>query len=118
MASSPEFVRFVVDQLSEAGDIRCRKMFGEVALYLDGKYFAGIMDDRFLIKITEAGRQMMPDALTALPYEGGKPMFLIDHLEDRHFLAELAAATAAELPLPKAKKPKKNKPDRIPRQGE
>lgn len=111
MASNPEFVQYVVDQLREAGEVRARKMFGEYALFLDGKYFAGVMDDRFLVKITEAGKQMMPSALTALPYEGGKPMFLVENLENRTFLAELATATAGELPTPKPKKVKKKKND-------
>lgn len=104
MASSLEFVEYVLDQLKEAGEIRTRKMFGEYLFYLDGKYFAGVMDDRFMVKITEAGLQMMPNAKTEAPYEGGKAMFLIEDLEDREFLKQLTWATVAELPEPKPKK--------------
>ena len=50
MASHPDFVNFVADQLREAGTIRSRKMFGEYGLYCDGVFFAVICDDQFFVK--------------------------------------------------------------------
>ena len=104
MASKPEFVEYVAEQLREAGSIRCRKMFGEYGLYLDGKIFALICDDQLFIKITEAGRRLAPTLREAAPYEGAKPYFLFEEVDDSAFLTELALATCEELPMPKPKR--------------
>lgn len=60
MASDAGFVQYVADQLSGAGEVRCRKMFGEYGLYLNGKFFALICDDRFFVKDTPEGRAARP----------------------------------------------------------
>lgn len=113
MASSLEYVQYAADQLSGAGTVSYKKMFGEYGLYCGGKYFACICDDRLLIKITQAGQALMPDGKTALPYPGGSPMFLIEEIEDREFLARLVSVTCAELPIPKSRKPKRKKDDEL-----
>lgn len=107
MASKPEFVQYVADQLRDAGDITYRKMFGEYGVYCDGKIFALICDDQLFIKITEAGRQMAPHLEEAPPYQGSKPYFLIEDVDNRAFLTEFTIATCKELPAPKPKKSKK-----------
>lgn len=107
MASGAEFVQYVADQFDDAGIITYRKMFGEYGLYCDGKFFASVCDDRLFVKITEAGRKYAPHLETAPPYEGAKPYFLVEEVDDRAFLTELARVTCAELPFPKPKKPKK-----------
>ncbi len=107
MASSLEYVQFVADQLHEAGEIVYKKMFGEYGLYCNGKFFAVVCDNRFLVKITEAGKALLPDYKTELPYEGGKPMLFIEDLDNQDLLKELALVTCAELPDPKPKKRKK-----------
>ena len=104
MSSSPEFVRYINEQLSPAGDITYKKMFGEYGFYCGGKFFAMVCDDQFFVKITKAGKALMPDCPTAPPYEGGSPCFLIEELDDRDFLAQLTKATCADLPAPKPKK--------------
>lgn len=103
MASSLSYVEFVKDQLSPAGTITCRKMFGEYGLYCDGKYFGVICTDRTLVKITPAGEAYWPDCPRGIPYEGGGEMFLPD-VEDREKLVELVRVTCAALP---EKKPRK-----------
>ncbi len=107
MASRPEFVQYIADQLSGAGQITYRKMFGEYGMYCDGKIFALICDDKLYIKITEAGRQLAPQLETAPPYEGAKAYFYIEDLDDSQFLTEFTIATCQELPAPKPKKSKK-----------
>ena len=107
MASKIEFVQHIADQLSEAGQITYRKMFGEYGMYLDGKIFAVICDDQLYVKITEAGKKIAPDLETAPPYEGAKNYYLMEDVEDRELLTKLVKATCAELPLPKPKKKKK-----------
>lgn len=101
MASRPEFVQYVADQLEGAGSITYRKMFGEYGMYCDGKIFALICDDQLFIKITEAGKKAAPHLEIAPPYEGAKPYFLIEDIDDREFLTEFVAETCKELSLPK-----------------
>lgn len=106
MASNPEFVQYVADQLADAGEITCRKMFGEYGVYCDGKIFALICENQLFVKITEAGRQMAPNLETAPPYQGAKPYFLVEDIDNRAFLSKLVVATCRALPAPKPKKPK------------
>lgn len=107
MASRPEYAEYVADQMRDAGNITYRKMFGEYGVYCDGKIFALICDDQLYLKITEAGRAVCPDLEEAPPYEGAKPYFLIEEVDDREFLTRLVAETCRELPEPKPKKRKK-----------
>lgn len=110
MASTQEFVDFVVDQIRPAGLVTARKMFGEYALYAGGKVVALVCDDRLFIKPTEQGRAFIGEVVEGRPYPGAKPYFLIeDRLEDGEWLGELVRVTEAELPPPATKKGKKGK---------
>ena len=97
MASNPEFVEFVAEQCSGGGTITYRKMFGEYGLYCDGKFFAAICDDNFFVKLTQAGREIVPEAELAAPYHGAKPHLLIENLDNREMLAELVRQTVDNL---------------------
>lgn len=112
MASTPEFVEFVAEQLGDAGAITCRKMFGEYGVYCDGVFFACICDNQFFVKITKPGKEFMPDGETAPPYEGARPYFLVTDLDDREFLKELTQVTCAALPAPKPRKSSRKIRDR------
>ena len=105
MASSLSYVEYVMEQLSAAGTITYKRMFGEYGLYCDGKYFACVCEDRLLVKCTAAGAALLPDCPRGIPYEGGGEMLLPD-VEDRETLAELARVTCAALPERK-KRPRK-----------
>ena len=107
MASNLEFVQYAADQLRDAGTITYRKMFGEYGLYCDGKIFALVCDNQLFVKITEAGRRAAPNLKTAPPYDGAKPYFLVEDIDDRKSLTDFVAATCAELPPPKPKKARK-----------
>lgn len=108
MASDIDFVNFVLDQIVDAGEITARKMFGEYAVYADGKLFGLICDNKLFIKPTESGRVFIKDVVEAAPYVGAKPSFLIgEKMEDRHWLSELIRISVKELPDPKPKKKKK-----------
>ena len=104
MASSREFVEYAAEQLSGAGEIRYRDMFGEYGLYLDGKFFAMVCDNQLLFKDTGAGRRVAPDLSLAEPYPGAKPCILVENLDDREGLIRLARATCDALPLPKPRR--------------
>ena len=104
MASSKEYLEFIMDQLSGVKDVSYRAMMGEYIIYYRGKVAGGIYDDRFLVKPVKAALDMMPEAVWELPYEGGSKMLLVDDVEDREFLRELLEAMYDELPAPKKKK--------------
>ena len=108
MASSLSFIEFVVEQMSGAGTITYKKMFGEYGLYCNGKITAFVCDDMLFIKPTIAGRNYIKDVVEASPYPNAKPHFLIEEqLDDSDWLSELVRITANELPEPKPKKSKK-----------
>ena len=104
MASSREYLDFVLEQLSELQDITYKAMMGEYIIYYQGKIVGGIYDDRFLVKPVESAIRLMPNAEYELPYEGAKEMLLVDQIENKDFLAELFNAMYEELPTSKAKK--------------
>ena len=101
MASSKEYLEYILDQLSGLDDISYRSMMGEYIIYYRGKVVGGIYDDRFLIKPVKSAVAMMPDAEMELPYEGAKEMLLVDDVENREFLYELLEMMYDELPVPK-----------------
>ena len=104
MASSKEYLDYILEQLSELHSITCRSMMGEYIIYYDGKVVGGVYDDRFLVKPTRSAAAMMPGACRELPYEGAKEMLLVDNVEDKAFLHKLIEAMYDELPAPKKKK--------------
>ena len=104
MASSKEYLEFVLDQLSGLDDITYKSMMGEFIIYYRGKIIGGIYDDRFLVKPVKAALEMMPDASFELPYEGAKEMLLVDDIDNREFLVSLIEKIYPELPSPKKKK--------------
>lgn len=103
MASSREYLEFILDQLSYLDDIRYVPMMGEYILYYNDKIIGGIYDDRFLVKITKASKELMPNADEDIPYDGAKPMLLVDNVDDREFLKELIDSMWSELPEKKRK---------------
>ncbi len=104
MASSKEYLDFILEKLSELDDISYRAMMGEYIIYYRGKIVGGIYDDRFLVKNVKATSELMPDASLELPYEGAKEMLLVDDIDNKVFLKELLEAMYDELPEPKKKK--------------
>ena len=101
MPSTKDYLDFILEQLSMLEDISYRAMMGEYILYYRGKVFGGIYDDRFLVKPVRTAKELMPDAISELPYEGAKPMLMVDNIDDRDFLMRLVEAMYDELPIPK-----------------
>lgn len=104
MASSKEYLDFILEQLSELDDVTYRAMMGEYIIYDRSKIVGGIYDDRFLVKPTKAATVMMPNADKEVPYEGAKEMLLVDDVDNREFLKDLLEAMYDELPAPKKKR--------------
>ena len=110
MASDREFVKFVCEQLADAGEVSSKRMFGEAAVYLDNKVVGLVCDNQFFLKPTEPGRAMIGTPTEAPPFPGAKNWFLMADLDDPQFLADLVRVTAAALPQPKPKPKRKRKP--------
>ena len=107
MVTKQSTVDFIVDQLVSVGTVFVRKMFGEYALYCDGKVVGLICDDTLYIKITELGKIFVGEYYQeGNAYKGTKISMIIDgdRIEDSQWLSELVRVTADQLPIPKIKK--------------
>ena len=104
MATSKEYLAFILDQLSDVEGIAHRQMMGEYIVYMKGKIAAYLCDDRLLVKPVPSAVQLMPNATYEPPYDGAKDMLLVDNVDDRAFLKELFEAMYDDLPNPKKKK--------------
>lgn len=104
MASTKEYLDFVLEQLSGLEEITYKAMMGEYILYYRGKIVGGIYDDRLLVKPVKSAIALMPTTTYELPYEGAKEMLLVDNIDSKEFLTKLFDAMYDELPVPKKKK--------------
>ena len=104
MASSKEYLNFILNQLSELEDISYRAMMGEYILYYKGKIVGGIYDDRLLVKSVKSTIAYMPNADYELPYDGAKEMLLVDDVDSKDFVTGLFKTMFDELPAPKPKR--------------
>jgi len=104
MATSKEYLNFIMEQLSDIDGISHRQMMGEYIIYHNGKIAAYVCDDRLLVKPVPSTVRLMPDAKSEPPYEGAKDMLLVENVDDKSFLTELFSAIYDELPMPRKKK--------------
>ena len=106
MASSKEYLDFILEQVSELDNVSYKAMMGEFIIYYKGKIIGGIYDDRLLVKPVQSAINYMPNAVYELPYDGAKEMLLIDDVDNKEFLIGLFDAMYDDLPVPKPKKKK------------
>lgn len=104
MACNADFVQYIADQCSGAGEIVTKKMFGDYGIYCNGKLFGLICDDRFYLKPTEAARKLLRNVNLLPPYDGAKDYFYIADVDDRDYLSEIVRETCNALPEPKKRK--------------
>ena len=104
MASSKEYLAFILGQLSELEGITYRAMMGEFIIYYRGRIVGGIYDNRLLVKPVKSAIRYMPTAPYEVPYEGAKEMLLVEEVDNKEFLTGLFRAMYEELPAPKPKK--------------
>ena len=102
MASTRDYLDYVLERLSGLEDVRCRAMMGEYVLYYRGRVFGGVYDDRLLLKPTPSARELLADAPAEPPYPGGRPMLLADPDDER--LTALLPRMYDELPAAKKRK--------------
>lgn len=106
MASSIEYLQFILEQLSDLEEINYRAMMGEYIIYYRGKIVGGIYDDKLLVKPVKSAISYMPKADYELPYNGAKEMLLVEDVDNKEFLIGLFNAMYDELPMPKIKRKK------------
>ncbi|MDY2960687.1 MAG: TfoX/Sxy family protein [Hornefia sp.] len=104
MASSKEYLDFILEQVSELDNISYKAMMGEFIIYYNGKIIGGIYDDRLLVKPVKSAINYMPNAEYELPYDGAKQMLLVDNVDNKEYLTGLLNVMYDELPAPKSKK--------------
>ena len=104
MASSREYLEFILGQVAGLEKVTSRAMMGEYLLYYKGKLIGGIYDDRLLVKPVPAAMMALPGAAQERPYEGAKPMLLVDQVDDGAFLQALFCKMEQDLPAPRPKK--------------
>lgn len=101
MASSKEYLNFILEQLNGLKDITFKAMMGEYIIYYRGKIVGGIYDDRFLVKPVKSAVALTPNDKYESPYEGAKEMLLVDNVDDKAFLQTLIIAMYDDLPAQK-----------------
>ena len=104
MASTKEYLSYILEQLSDLEEITFRQMMGEYIIYYHGKIAAYLCDDRVLVKPVPSAVKLMPDAKYEPPYDGAKEMLLVENVDDRIFLTMLFNSMYDELPEPRKKK--------------
>ncbi len=104
MASNEGLVQYIADQMQEAGNIRYRKMMGDYCLYCDEKVIGLVCDDQLFLKNTPSVQKKLERMPMGCAYEGAKPSYVIEDIENKDFLTEAVRLIAEDLPLPKKKK--------------
>lgn len=104
MASSKDYLNYILDEISELSDITYRQMMGEYIIYYKGKIAAYVCDDRLLVKDVPSALKYLKTIVYEKPYEGAKDMLLLEDIDDREYLTGLFEAIYEELPAPKKRK--------------
>ena len=97
MASTKEYLDYVLEQLSEVDGLRYRPMMGEYLIYCRNRLVGGVYDDRLLVKPTKSALALLPDAPGEEPYPGGRSMLRVTEMENKRLLQELLEAMADEV---------------------
>lgn len=99
MATTKEYKDFILEQLNLLDNINCRAMMGEYLLYYNDVLFGGIYDNNLLVKIVDSNKKYNMQKQT--PYEGAKPMYLVDDIDNKEILREIVIETCKDLPSKK-----------------
>ena len=103
MACNADFVQFIVDQCSGAGEIAVKKMMGDYCIYCNGILFGLICDNNLYIKMTDAGEAVLDEVVLRPPYPSARDHFYITNVDDRDYLEDIIRATLPELMSGKSK---------------
>ena len=95
MATTKDYRDFILEQLSLLDGITYKSMMGEYLLYYNGLLFGGIYDDRLLVKIIDNNKEY--NMQESIPYEGAKPMYLVDDVDNQERLRDIVLNTCKGL---------------------
>lgn len=104
MSNNKELTYYIMDQLSELGDVRNIPMMGGYIFYYKERIFGGIYGNGFMVKITESSKKYMPDSEPISPYKGAKLMLPVTILDNKEKLQAMVSEMYSELPDRKVKK--------------
>lgn len=96
MATSKDYKDFILEQLDLLDNITCRAMMGEYLLYWNRILFGGIYDNRLLVKIVNSNKKF--NMQEQIPYEGAKPMYFVDNVDNKEALRKIVVETCKDLP--------------------
>ena len=99
MATTKDYRDFVLEQLNLLDNITCKSMMGEYLLYYNNILFGGIYDDRLLVKIVDSNKKY--NMKESIPYDGAKPMYLVDDIDNQGALKEIILDTCNDLSIKK-----------------
>lgn len=99
MATTKEYRDFILEQLNLLDNITCKQMMGEYLLYYNEILFGGIYDDRLLVKIVDSNKKYNMQA--SIPYEGARPMYLVDDIDNQGTLRNIVLDTCNDLSIKK-----------------
>ncbi len=95
MATTKDYRDFILEQLNLLDNITCKSMMGEYLLYYNGVLFGGIYDDRLLVKIVDNNKKY--NMQESIPYDGAKPMYLVDDVDNQETLRDIVLDTYKDL---------------------
>jgi TfoX/Sxy family transcriptional regulator of competence genes len=100
MATQKETVEFILGKLRDRGRFTARAMFGEYALYADGKVVALVCDDLLYVKILPASNELERQCEKGEPYPGAKPHYIVEEgqLSTIERLPAILCAVAEAIP--------------------
>lgn len=110
MATSKEYIDYVLECLNHIEGISVRQMFGDYGLYMFKRVMGFVCDDQVFLKVLPGSARVLgEDAPTGESYPGSKPYYLIEDLEDDEKMEQLFRALYQDVPEPKPKKPRRGK---------
>ena len=103
MATTQDYLAFVLEQLPPLWEIRSKKMFGEYMVYLNDKSILTLCDNTVFVKKLPVLDEIMANAPCSCPYEGAKESYILD-IEDRNLTERVLTLAEAATPVPKPRK--------------
>lgn len=118
MPTDTDFIEYIHEQVGFGSRLTNKRMFGEYALYLDGKVVAFACDNSLLLKPTPEGKALLPRVSLGKPYPEAKDYYVLDEfLDDTDLLQRVIQTTADALPAPKPKASKQPKAGKAPKKA-
>lgn len=103
MSCSNEFIDFIQDVLSDIGDVRAKKMFGDWMIYVDEKPVVLACDDMAYVKKLPEITDLMEEAECGVPYEGAREHYILE-MEQQSHVRDVVQKLVEVIPTPKKKR--------------